>query len=324
MNNLHLDTRLLHCLTGEGARLPWVKKWLIGEVWNQNNYVELSPLEYLRQGEDAINKFESIISSSADRIYGELLSPPDPGKRLLNLLSSDKTAVVIYDGLSLRELPIILRLAEKSGLRASEVDCSLAAIPSDTKEYIKREFGFHDASPSNFSKKEFKERNITTSYTAQPTQSAGCGESGKAFLIWSAFPDNTYTDTGAKFENHFENIHVQIETAWMNTVQQITGKTKIIITSDHGYVFFGTGMEFPRTASEMRELNDYFGNDRFVYLKDKPKVPSSDDIYVDAVRGVAMVKGRVKTRSTGEAASKLYKHGGLSLMETLTPWVVLE
>lgn len=38
---------------------------------------------------------------------------------------------------------------------------------------------------------------------------------------------------------------------------------------------------------------------------------------------IAMVKGRVKTKSTGEAAVKLYKHGGLSLMEMLTPWVVL-
>jgi hypothetical protein len=221
-------------------------------------------------------------------------------------------------------LPIILQLAEKSGLKASVIDCSLAAVPSDTKEYIKREFGFSNASPSNFPKREFREKNIATSYAAHPTQSAGNDASDKALLIWSAFPDNTYTDSGAKFENHFENIHVQIETAWMNTVQQVKGKSKIIITSDHGYIFFGTGMEFPRTASEMRELNDYFGNDRFAYLSDKPNVPSSDDIHVDTNRQVAMVKGRVKTRSTGDAASKLYKHGWLSLMEMLTPWVVFE
>jgi hypothetical protein len=33
-----------------------------------------------------------------------------------------------------------------------------------------------------------------------------------------------------------------------------------------------------------------------------------------------MIKGRVKTRSTG-ATARLYKHGGLYLMEMLTPWI---
>ena len=37
-----------------------------------------------------------------------------------------------------------------------------------------------------------------------------------------------------------------------------------------------------------------------------------------------MVKGRVRTKSTGEAASKLYRHGGLSLMEMITPWIEIK
>ena len=45
---------------------------------------------------------------------------------------------------------------------------------------------------------------------------------------------------------------------------------------------------------------------------------------IDTHREVALVKGRIKTRSTGEAATRLYKHGGLSLMEMLIPWIVLE
>jgi hypothetical protein len=34
-----------------------------------------------------------------------------------------------------------------------------------------------------------------------------------------------------------------------------------------------------------------------------------------------MLKGRVRTASTGKAASLKYKHGGLSLMEMVTPWI---
>jgi hypothetical protein len=108
----------------------------------------------------------------------------------------------------------------------------------------------------------------------------------------------------------------------MNTVQQIKGRKTIIVTSDHGYVFFGTGMD--RTSSDIRELNSYFGNNRNTLLSDNPNPPKSDDIIIDEAKGVAMVKGRIKTRSTGEAAMKLYKHGGLSFMEMLIPWVVLE
>jgi hypothetical protein len=40
-------------------------------------------------------------------------------------------------------------------------------------------------------------------------------------------------------------------------------------------------------------------------------------------RSVAMIRGRIHTHPPGPASSRLYKHGGLSLMEILTPWIVL-
>jgi len=36
-----------------------------------------------------------------------------------------------------------------------------------------------------------------------------------------------------------------------------------------------------------------------------------------------MLRGRVQPHPPGPASNKLYKHGGLSLMEMLTPWLVL-
>ncbi len=114
-----------------------------------------------------------------------------------------------------------------------------------------------------------------------------------------------------------------LETAWMNTVQQIKGKRKIIITSDHGYVFFGTGMDFPRSNTETAPLNQYFGNERNAFLDQHPPPPQSDDVFIDLAHNIAMIKGRVKTRSTGTASTRLYKHGGLSLMEMITPWIEL-
>lgn len=319
---LSLTNDLLDTFIKPGPRLPWIKKWLIDNVWTLPLYESFSHIEYLKSGEEKVNMFEEILCSAADRTYRELMSPPLPEKSLLNVLK-ENTAVIVFDGLSLREIPIILRLSKKSDLTVREISCSIAAIPSETIDFIEREFQCGKISPSQLpGRNELRSKGITAIYTNNITQGINAPENNSPLLIWSAFPDNTYTDSGSRFENHFENIHIQFETAWMNTVQQIKGRKTLIVTSDHGYVFFGTGLD--RTSPDIRELNSYFGNNRNTLLSNNPNPPKSDDIIIDEAEGVAMVKGRIKTRSTGEAAMKLYKHGGLSLMEMLIPWVVLE
>jgi len=312
-------------LTEPGSRLPWIKEWLLKEVWSSTCYQKSTPLEFLHQGEEEVNKLELLTSSAATRMYDELTSYPHDTKVLLNELSSPETAVVVFDGMSLREIPMIIKLAEKSGFIVVEKDAACAAIPSETMDYIDRELPCGRIAPSQLpGRKELKEQNIAALYNGNYAQPISGEFKDFSLFLWSSFPDSTYRDSGARFERHFENMHALFETAWINTVQQIKGKRKIIITSDHGYIYFGSGMDFPRNQAELRELNRYFGNDRSVLIAKKGTPPVSGDIYIDAAGNVAMIKGRIKTRSTGEAAAKLYKHGGLSLMEMLTPWVVLE
>lgn len=318
-----MSKKLLYDLVKPGERLPWIKELLISKIWTIDNYESLSPVEYLKLGEMEINRFEELISSAADRIYQELISSPETTKKILEFLSKD-TVIVVFDGLSLREIPIILKLASESGFTIKGIDYSLAAVPSETLEFIQREFPCGKVSPSQLPKRsEMKNNGISVIYTNNIAHQLKI-PSEETILLWSAFPDNTYTDSGSKFENHFENIHIQFETAWINTVQQIKGKKQIIVTSDHGYIFFGTGMDANRTTVELRDLNKYFGNNRNVKLSANPNPPESDDLIVDEKKGVAIIKGRVKTRATGEAASRLYKHGGISLMEMMTPWITLE
>jgi hypothetical protein len=320
-----LSWQLFNQLIAPGPRLPWIKRWLLDEVWSLEKYSELKPAEFLFHGERSVNIFEQLISAAADRTYGELLSGPEPGMGLLETLSNPDSAVVIFDGLSLREIPMVIGLAEKSGLKISRMDASLAAVPCETMDFIARELPCGCIAPSQLpGRKELKERGIAVVYSGNYIQGIPANHDGAALLVWSSFPDTTYRDSGAKFDSHFENIHAMLETAWMSTVQRIKGKGKIVITSDHGYIFFGAGMDFPRQPSEMKDLNGYFGNDRYVSLAEKPDPPASDDIYRDSSRQIALLKGRVKTRGTGEAATRLYKHGGLSLMEMLTPWIELE
>lgn len=62
-----------------------------------------SHIEYLKAGEEKVNRFEELISFTADRIYMELLSPPETGTGMMNILGED-TAVVVFGGLSLMEM----------------------------------------------------------------------------------------------------------------------------------------------------------------------------------------------------------------------------
>lgn len=320
-----MDQALFNKLTGPGPRLTWIIEWLLEEVWSSERYQTLSPVEFLRAGEEKINRFEMLAASTADRIYGEFLSGPDASRNLLGALSDPDTAVVVFDGLSIREAPMILALAYKSGLSVSLIATSQAAIPSETMDFIERELPCGHIAPSQLqTRKELRKKGIVAIYSNDITRPLSGEYDNSPLLVWSSFPDVTYKDSGARFESHFENIHTLFETAWINIVQSIKGKQRIIITSDHGYIFFGTGMDFPRNSSEMRGLNACFGNDRNVSLEEKPDIPVSDDIYICESQKTALIKGRVRTKSTGDAARKLYKHGGLSLMEMITPWIELE
>ncbi len=320
-----LSRNLIEKLTSPGPRFSWIKEWLLNEIWSSDHYARNNPLQFLKQGEESVNLFEQLIASAAGRVYDELISNPEPTKRLLSVLSDPDTAVIVFDGLSLREIPMIVNLAKKSGFKLTHIDTSLAPAPSETMDYIEREFPCGKISPSQLpTRKELKEKGIIVLYSGNYCLPISGEYKGLPLLIWSSFPDETYKDSGAKFESHFVNIHSLFETAWMNTAQQIKGKKKIIITSDHGYIFFGTGMDCTRSQQELVALNEYFGNNRNARLSESTDPPQSDDVFCDPSRDIAMIKGRVKTRSTGTAGTKLYKHGGLSLMEMLTPWIELE
>lgn len=315
-----VDTKLINRLTQAGPRLPAVKEWLMESVWSEDRYEGMSALNYLHKGEAEVNDYEKLIASTADRIYGEFLESND--RDLLKELSDADTAVVVFDGMSIREMPILISMAKKSGIQIAEIDYAFSAIPSETMDFVEQRLNCPKIGPSQLpGRKELTEKGIKVVFLSSNTQALDANSEDKALLVWSAFPDNTYADSGARFDKHFENICTQLETAWMHSVQQIKGKKRIILTSDHGYVFFGAGMAFERKRAETKELNRFFGNDRCKQLTG-PMGFDSDDIFV--ANGFAMVKGRVQTRSTGQAATRLYKHGGMSLMECFTPWLALE
>jgi hypothetical protein len=320
-----VDIPLINMLTVAEDRLPKLKSWLMDSIWTQKRYEQLGALKYLKEGETEVNEMEKLIAATADRIYREFFQEHELSKNILTQLTTPSTAVIVFDGMSVRELPILIQFAQKSGMKIIEHDYAFSAIPSETMTFVEHKLGCIGVSPSQLpGRKELREKGIHAVFLSSNTQCLNADVDAQSLLVWSSFPDNTYSDSNARFEQHFEHICHQIETAWIHSVQQIKRHKRIIITSDHGYVFFGSGMDFGRLPNELRELNSFFGNDRNKFVEEGLTVPVSDDVFYDSRSRYAMVKGRVHTRSTGQAAARLYKHGGLSLMECFVPWLVLE
>jgi hypothetical protein len=313
-------------LIAPGPRLPWIQEWLLGSVWTGQRYDDLGPVSYLERGEHEVNDIEEMLAAAAPRAYDELVDAPAPDRDVRRFLDSPTPcAVVVFDGMSVREIPVALRLAARSGLSVKETGVALAGAPSETVQFVDQRLNAGRTSPSQLpTRRDLKERGVTTYYYDNPNQRHRLDDSARALLLWSSFPDQTYKDSGARFAQHFEQMHAMLETAWLNTVQQIpTGRT-ILVTSDHGYVYFGAGMSFSRSNPTLRPLTAWLGGERSCALGGADNPPDHPDLAILRHAGVAMIRGRVQTHPPGQSANKLYKHGGLSLMEMLCPWIVLE
>lgn len=324
-----LTPNILEKLTQTGPRLPWLASWLLDEVWSERNYADKPPAQYLQTGEHLVNEMEEVVAAAAGRVYDEILQPVSADRNLKEFLTNGRPcAAVVFDGLSLREMPLIKRLAAQSGLRLVDEGWSVAAAPSDTVDFIASRLGAGSIAPTQLPAcAHLRTQGIACHYLGQVNERCALDRSAQSILIWSSFPDYRYTERDSKFPELFENLHNMMMTAWANSVQAVVQDApgrRILITSDHGYVYFGSGCSFAWDNATVAPLSAYFGGERFARLSEKPNPPQHRGVHVASDRGVAMIRGRVQTHPRGEGARRLYKHGGLSLMEMLTPWLVLE
>ena len=324
-----LTPTIFEKLIQPGPRLPWLADWLLGEVWSQHNYRQMPTGQYLQSGEQLVNELEEVVCAAACRLYDAFLEPVADDRHLKCYLTTGQPcAAVVFDGLSLREVPLIKRLAEQSGLRIVEEGWSVAATPSDTVDFIASRLGVGMIAPAQLPAcAALRADGIACHYLGQVNERCSLNSSAQGILVWSSFPDYRYTERDAKFPELFENLHNMMMTAWQNGVQAIVQQSpgrRILITSDHGYVYFGSGCSFGWDNSTVSPITDYFGAGRFARLAERPNPPDHRGVHVMGDRGVAMIRGRVQTHPRGEGARKLYKHGGMSLMEMLVPWLVLE
>lgn len=321
-----LDRELLDRLTRPGARLPELERWLLNDVWTQAAFESTgkSPQAYLRRGERLVNERENFLRTAAASLFDELTTIPVHDKTVGTfVLQNPRSATVLFDGCSLREVPRLLELAKASGREVLELGCSRAAVPSETDFFISERLGLGlpTIGPSQLSNRgELKQRHIRFFYYRQTSDHHTIQDGDEAFLLWSRFPDQRYTDSTATDESMFDGLWDGLEQAWRRTVQAVPPDRKVLVTSDHGYIFLGSGFSDPSLQTADRALD---GKRFRVFGSHESLPPKGNGLWVDASRRLAVLAGRGHNRFQGPGAQSVYRHGGLTLMEMLTPWLIL-
>ena len=316
-------------LFAESARLPAIKSWLLDTVWTRSRYEKFEPDQFLRGGEEAVCGLEELIATGAQEIWGELAADSQSAPALKTWLGLDAPlplpqprAAVVFDGLSLREFPLLLNLAEDSGFRVKAAAAVATCLPTETMDYVEQRVIGTRLGPSQLpGRAELAQRNVEAFYLEHPTSrytpTEGCG-----VLLWSTYPDRLFKDDAARTEALFGNFHRNhIPTIWKNSVQAVPRGLPIVVTSDHGYIFLGASLEATRTSDAANLL----GQARFKEFAPDDIFPQwNPDLQLLPERRVALLRGRLRTRPKGDSSRKLFHHGGFSLMEVLVPWIELE
>lgn len=322
-----LNRAILDELTQPGFRLPRLLDWLLNEVWTIDRYRSLGgkPADYLLEGEALVHHRETLLTLAGDSLYEELAGAPPESRSIKTFLDQNPgAAVVILDGCSIRELPRLVELAAASGRPILEKSYGFAAVPSETEMFVTQRMGLGlpAISPSELpNRRELRDQNIRAHWFRQPTEQIRIEDGEGSLLLWMRFPDMRFMDTHAASAALFDSIWDMLETVWMRTVQKVPAARPVLVTSDHGYIFLGQGLSEPK-------LN---GIDRPLEGKRYREFPSTEDLptrrpglWIEPTRRLAVIAGRVHNRPQAPSPSNsLYRHGGLSLMEMLTPWLVL-
>ena len=234
-------------------------------------------------------------------------------------------AVLILDGLSLRELPWLLQGAEEHGFTVHQATVTASELPGETTAFA-RALGFS-------SRSQLQNDGAGLAHRLAParTESVGlpwrdCAEQVDAapdWVFWHHWPDSKLHEgagAGQGLDMLTKDAAMQLSSDdfWYFVERLATGR-RLVITSDHGYA--ATGLFFDATDAQAAFLKNTFKSGRNIAgtIEPGPFVPPLA-LQINSPHGAYLLAvGRWKWRSQGGYPT--LAHGGLSLLEVLSPFV---
>lgn len=325
-----LDANVLQTLTKESAAEAW--RVIIDrtvEIASKPLAAGNAPSEVVRRdreigvldhflatsGWDLWSSFGDVVERTSDRLVRWWKEP------------YSAKAVLILDGLSLRELPWLLQAAKERGFAVHEVGANASELPGETNEFA-RALGFG-------SRSQLQNNGGGLAHKLQPAHTEcvdlpwkDCERlinSTPNWVFWHHWPDSKVHDgagAGQGLEILTRDAAQQLSSDdfWAFVERLATGR-RLVITSDHGYAASG---HFPDADGEVGQfLKKTFSSGRSALGAGDtgPFVPPVA-LQINSPHGAhLMALGRWKWRSQGGYPT--LTHGGLSLLEVLSPWVEL-
>ena len=279
--------------------------------------------------ERKIGELELILSGSAWELWGDFEScVPHTAPSLIEFWNKTPggKAILILDGLSLREVPWLLQEAARRGYQIPQAGVRGSELPSDTTSF---------ASALGFGQRSSLENNdagLAHYLTGARTESLGAEwsscldwiASAPAIALWHHWPDDRIhqlAEPGDGFQQLCREAAQKLtsDSFWIMVQRMATGR-RLVITSDHGYA--ASGMFSDVTNREQANwLKTNFGSSRFSHGPGTTHHWSPPiSLCLQTGHGTnQFALGRRKWRSTGGYPA--LAHGGLSLLEVAVPFI---
>ena len=236
-------------------------------------------------------------------------------------------AVLILDGLSLRELPWLTTGASERGFTLLSVTANASELPSETNAFARAlGFGSRSQLQNNGGGAGHKLTPARTECVDLPWKDcADLIDSSPNWVFWHQWPDSRIHDgsgAGQGLDMLARDVAEQLTSdGFWAFVERLAIGRRLVITSDHGYA--ATGLFFDAGDEQAVFLKSNLKSGRFVSGEHDagPFVPPVA-LSVNSPHGSNLLAvGRWKWRSQGGYPT--LAHGGLSLLEVLSPFVEL-
>lgn len=278
-----------------------------------------------------LTELENVISGSAWELWSDFESAvPKASSAIVDFWNKTQggKAVLILDGLSLREVPWILEEAPKRGYKIHAAGVRGSELPAETTPFANSlGFGQRSALENNGAGSSHKLSGaFTESTNLNWKDCVDRVKSQEAVVFWHHWPDERLHDLsgpGAGLNRLArETYGVLTSDDFWSLVERLATGRKVVITSDHGYA--ATGL-FPDLTDkdQVNSMKSLFKSGRSAVDdgEDGAWVPPIDLRLTTAHGSHRFLLGRRKWKSA--AGYPTLQHGGLSLLEVLVPFIEL-
>ena len=283
--------------------------------------------EVVRRDKD-LNELDNVLSGSAWELWNDFeASIPKVTDSLVQFWDSNPEgrAILILDGLSLRESPWLLTESERRGYKIRQAGCRASELPAETTPFAKR---------LGFSQRSSLDNNGAGSAHRLKGATTDCGDlnwldcvnligSQTGFVFWHHWPDVRLHEPGASLHKLAKEACQSLTSDdFWSLVDRLTTGRRLVITGDHGYAACGHFHDIvdKDQAAHMKNLFKS-GRSADSTETDAAWVPPIDLRLTSSSGTYQYVLGRRKWKSSGGYPT--LQHGGLSLLEVFVPFIEL-